>query len=188
MTYAGAACMHAAAMSSMGFGSVGDTFRASCTAGTHAHAGFSVGIDLWNAPPPTLSTPPRAPAFSLALSLFFARTHSAHVYACTREHYGTLLPSPSSVYGCVRACVTFVSLFLLVADAVRRPLPLSPPSSGCIPSAIRGVTASFGWVRAKETDENRAGICETRSKGGGEGKRKKGEGSLSNLYRGLCTL
>jgi len=29
---------------------------------------------------------------------------------------------------------------------------------------VRGVTASFGWVRAKETDENRAGMHETRSR------------------------
>lgn len=138
----------------MGFGSVGDTFRASCTAGTHA--GFSVGIDLWNAPPPALLTPPRR---ARCLSLF------SHTECVSRVHDAQARRARMYACVCVRAARS--SLFLLVTDAVRRPLP-----SVRIPSAIRGVTASFGWVRAKETDENRAGDEAERrgSIGGGRGE------------------
>lgn len=111
-------------------------------------------------------------------------------YACTRERVVYTLPLPHSTplkRTCVRVRVTFVSLHPSYGRGSETVLLPFPSATERIPSAIRGVTASFGWVRAKETDENRAGMCETRSKGERrEGGR--GEGSLSNLYRGLCTL
>ncbi|TGZ54984.1 hypothetical protein DBV15_06775 [Temnothorax longispinosus] len=60
-------------------------------------------------------------------------------------------------WGLGRWVTRFVRRARLVHTRDSAPLP-----SVRIPSAIRGVTASFGWVRAKETDENRAGMRETR--------------------------
>lgn len=99
-------------------------------------------------PSGTLTPPRRARCLSL-----FSHTE------CSRVHD----TQAQWVRMCACACARS-SLFLLVTDAVRRPLP-----SVRIPSAIRGVTASFGWVRAKETDENRAGMRETRSREGAGG-------------------
>lgn len=74
---------------------------------------------------------------------------------------------------------THSSLFLLATDAVRRPLP-----SVRIPSAIRGVTASFGWVRAKETDENRGGDARDEVERKGQGGRGEEE-FVKSLPRSL---
>jgi len=139
----------------MGFGSVGDTFRASCTVGIYT--GFSVGIDLWNAPPPALlprhGVLPPPPSLSLSpLRPFSFRTPSAfHAWIHVRARF---------VHTCVYAHVP--SLFLASYGRGSETASL-PPCASRRPYA-GGVTASFGWVRAKETDENRAGMCETRSR------------------------
>jgi hypothetical protein len=139
--------------------------------GWYTHAGFRHRVlicgthPLWHSSCRAASRP-----LSLSLSplpLFRIRgAFHAYAHACTytRDVASLQQPVPPS---CSCVCIPF-SFPLGYADA-------SLPSVR-IPSAIRGVTASFGWVRARETDENRAGMC------------KKGEESLSNLYRGLCTL
>lgn len=75
--------------------------------------------------------------------MHFARTHACTHARMTRARARS------------RVCVyMYSSLFLLVTThtRIRRPFP-----SVYMLSAIQGVTASFGWVRAKETDRNKSG-------------------------------
>lgn len=156
----------------MGFGSVGDTFRASCTAGTHA--GSSKYWFVERTPSDTHSAKPYTP-----LSLFLPLSlSSAHGVRFTRVHTNTML-----------RCVHRLSSPLRVAYACVHAFLSFPPSYGRgskTPLRAHPVGHTSGWLHPlggsgpkRQTRIERG--CARR------GRRKEGR-SLSNLYRGLCTL
>lgn len=111
------------------------------------------GIDLWNVPPLTLVLPRRiilclSPSLSLPCYTYM---RFACVCVCKNIHARTRMPCRYTPFP-LRVMRTLLS-FPLDGDAF---LSLS---SVRIPSATCGVTASFGWVRARETDKNKAGMC-----------------------------
>lgn len=103
------------------------------------------------APPPALL--PRHAVLALSLSFSTPPFLFSHTECVSRLHTHV---RARFVHVYARAFVSFPPSYGRGSETA--PLRAHPVGH------TRGVTASFGWVRAKETDENRAGMRETRSR------------------------